>query len=69
MGWIGWLPEQALAADVNAVIIAIEGRVEMLNGIFGDPKKAKGKKRPITARTWKAVVKAHNTVMKRRKNG
>lgn len=35
MGWLGWSPDQALDADVNAIIVAHRGRVAMLNAVFG----------------------------------
>jgi len=31
MGWLGWGPDIALAADVNCILIAMEGKVEMMN--------------------------------------
>lgn len=30
MGWLGWTEAQALSADVNAIAIAYEGRLDML---------------------------------------
>jgi hypothetical protein len=38
LGWLGWTEEQALAADVNAIIIAHKGRMSLLETIFGKPK-------------------------------
>src|SRR5690606_10932068 len=29
LGWLGWTEEQALAADVNAIQVAYEGRLDM----------------------------------------
>lgn len=44
MGWLGWSEPQALAADVNSVILALEAKREMLAACYGDGKP-KGKKR------------------------
>lgn len=35
MGWVGWTEEQALSADVNAIEVAMRGKVAMLQQIFG----------------------------------
>lgn len=35
MGWLGWSEEQALSADVNAIAVAMQGRVAMLRAVFG----------------------------------
>lgn len=45
MGWLGWTPDQAMGADVNAIIIALEGRHEMLGAIFGTKEKPGESKR------------------------
>jgi hypothetical protein len=58
MGWLGWTPDVCLAADVNIIQIAIEGRIEMLGQIFGSGKSEKPQ--PITAASWKAMVGNHN---------
>jgi hypothetical protein len=38
MGWLGWSEEQTLDASMPAIILAYEGRVDMINAIFGGPK-------------------------------
>lgn len=53
MGWLGWTPEAALAADVNLILLALEGREDMLKAIFGDASEGKGKKGPVTANRWR----------------
>lgn len=30
MGWLGWTEQQALCTDVNSIMIAMEGKLEML---------------------------------------
>lgn len=44
MGTLGWTEDQTLDADMNAIILAHEGRWDMINeglrAIFGDPKPA-----------------------------
>lgn len=30
MGWLGWTEPQALATDVNSIMIAMEGKLEMM---------------------------------------
>ncbi|RVD66407.1 hypothetical protein [Mesorhizobium sp. M7A.F.Ca.ET.027.03.2.1] len=35
IGWLGWSEEQALASDVNAIMVGYEGRCDMLRSIFG----------------------------------
>ncbi len=44
MGWLGWTEEQALAADVNAIVVAHRGRVAMLKAVFGSSEEAPGDK-------------------------
>ncbi|MER8999993.1 hypothetical protein NKJ52_20655 [Mesorhizobium australicum] len=45
MGWLGWTEEQTLRADVNAILVGLDGRGDMissvLRAVFGeDPKLA-----------------------------
>lgn len=45
MGWLGWTEEQTLRADVNAILVGLDGRGDMissvLRAVFGeDPKPA-----------------------------
>lgn len=39
MGWLGWTEEQTLATTIPAIILAYEGRMDMLRSIFGGNKK------------------------------
>lgn len=38
LGWMGWTEQQSLDMDVNALVIAQEGRFEFLETIFGSSK-------------------------------
>lgn len=51
MGWLGWTEEQALQTDVNSIMVAMEGRLEMLY--------PQGEKRSIES-DFKDFVKQHN---------
>lgn len=42
MGWLGWPPDQALAADVNLVSMAIAAKVDLLIMQSGGKKEADG---------------------------
>lgn len=35
LGWLGWTEDAALAADVNAILVAHRGRAAMLGAVFG----------------------------------
>lgn len=63
MGWLGWTEKEALETDVNAIMVAMEGKLEMLN-----PKLAKRPKATF-AQKWREFAKGHNAVMKAKKNG
>lgn len=39
LGWLGWTEEQALKADVNAILIAQEGRIDMFCAVGWMKKK------------------------------
>ncbi|MGY3330126.1 hypothetical protein ACVILI_003143 [Mesorhizobium sp. USDA 4775] len=43
MGWLGWTEEQTLRADVNAILVGLDGRGDMISSIlravFGEPDK------------------------------
>jgi hypothetical protein len=58
MGWLGWTPEVALAADVNAVRMALQSRSKLLEAIFGSPDRPRrGKK---VAAKFKEFAAQHN---------
>lgn len=61
MGWLGWSEPQALEADVNSILIAIEGKLELMY------PNIKEKTKPATfAQRFHAFVKDHNTSFKAR---
>lgn len=60
LGWIGWPPDIVMQTDVNIIEMALRGREGMLSAIFGSPKGKKGKKGPVTAKTFHDFVKRHN---------
>jgi hypothetical protein len=64
MGWLGWTAEQALATDVNLVIMALDSRTDLISLIYGDgkPRSTKKKKKP-TAADFKAWKEQHNRGM------
>jgi hypothetical protein len=35
LGWLGWTEPEAMAADVNAIAVAMKGRFAMLRAVFG----------------------------------
>ena len=35
MGWLGWSEEQTLSSDVNAILVGMRGKVQMLRAVFG----------------------------------
>jgi hypothetical protein len=35
LGWLGWTEEEALVADVNAILVAHAGKLDMLRIAFG----------------------------------
>jgi hypothetical protein len=59
MGWLGWTPEVALAADVNLIEMALSSRSDLLKTIFGSGEKEKPKGK-LTARGFKAFAARHN---------
>lgn len=39
-GWLGWPPAVALATPIPQILVAVEGRLDMLRAIFGSGKEA-----------------------------
>lgn len=56
MGWLGWTPEVALQTDVNVLILALDGKTDMLEMIYGSGKSDRGRKgkKGVTADRFKA---------------
>lgn len=64
MGWLGWMPDTALGADVNLVLMALASKRDLISVIYGDGGRA-SKKRKVTADEFKARVAAHNRALDR----
>lgn len=69
MGWIGWTEEQTLATDIRSIVLAYEGRLEMLRHIFGSGEPSEGdapsqepieEAAPISQESMMAIFRAHN---------
>lgn len=67
MGWLGWPPDQVLAADVNAVEMALNARVDLLGKIFGDGKSQSKKPASVTAQNFRDIARSHNDNWRRGK--
>lgn len=59
LGWLRWPPSEALAADVNAIMLGYEGDCARLQVISGTKKQ--GRQAPFDFRSFAA---AHNAVLK-----
>jgi hypothetical protein len=66
MGWLGWSERQALGADVNSIMLALEGRAEFVNETLIAAGFVRPKHRPIPrqnmAARFKAFAKEHNAL-------
>jgi hypothetical protein len=60
MGWLGWPPDQTMAADVNIVRIAIDAKIDLLQMVYGSGKKSKANTVPMTSDNFRAMAKSHN---------
>lgn len=54
-GWLGWNPGEALAAPIPMIEAAIEGRVELLQAIFGGGKTKPKATHPLTPAAFDVV--------------
>lgn len=54
MGWLGWTEQQALGTDVNSIMIAMEGKLEMLY------PEIRGRKAVTATAKFKSFVKSNN---------
>ena len=57
MGWLGWTEEQTLQTTIPALELAIAGRSEMINAIFGggSDKPSPTSKRHLTPELFDAL--------------
>lgn len=65
-GWLGWTQRETLRTDVNYVLAAVSGRVDMLNKLFGGPEDPPKPKRP-TKEAFKQFVMVNNALMRKGK--
>lgn len=63
MGWLGWNERDSLDTDVNSILIAMEGRLDMM---YPEAKEQADRKKAIPNR-FKAFAAAHNANLKERK--
>lgn len=63
-GWLGWSEDQALDADMTSIVLAYEGKVEMLKAVFGSSDDKKPPKAKPSAKKLKTFAKTHNAVTK-----
>ncbi|WP_126978537.1 hypothetical protein [Frigidibacter oleivorans] len=59
-GWLGWTPEVTLDATPAEIILAVKGRVQLVNAIFGS-EPAKAKQPADLAKRFRAVFGAFGT--------
>lgn len=57
MGWLGWSEQIAMASDVNSIMLAMEGKIEML---YPEAIKKKPLNREQFNSKFKAFVAQHN---------
>ncbi len=57
MGWLGWTEETVLQTTIPSIELALEGRAEMLNRIFGagEPEQPKVSARPFSLDLFDAL--------------
>jgi hypothetical protein len=60
LGWLGWTEDQLMDADLNAILVAYRGRVEMLKAIFGSSDDDSGSTKTPKPKDFKAFSKEHN---------
>ena len=60
MGWLGWTEPQAMDADVNSILLAMEGKLEMM---YPEIAQKRRKENSFAAR-FKNFAKDHNIKIK-----
>lgn len=59
MGWLGWTERESMEADVNAILIGMEGKIEMMY--------PQSKKKPVKfSDRFKDFAKSHNAAIRAR---
>lgn len=59
MGWLGWRPHETDTADVNDVLLALEGKIDLL-AMMGYVKRLERGTKADFGRDWQAFKKRHN---------
>lgn len=65
MGWLGWTERESLDTDVNSIMLAMEGKLEMM---YPEAKEKANRKKNIANR-FKAFAAEHNAIMEKNQNG
>ncbi len=55
MGWLGWTERDALSTDVNSIMVAMEGKLEMMYPAIKEQSSS-----GVNAGAFKDFVKTHN---------
>lgn len=64
MGWLGWTEREALDTDVNSIMIAMEGKLDMM---YPEAREKANRKKTVANR-FKAFAAANNA-SKEKENG
>ena len=65
MGWLGWTERDALNTDVNSIMIAMEGKLDMMY----PEAREKAKRKLSVGDKFKAFAAEHNANWEKRNNG
>lgn len=65
MGWLGWTERESLDTDVNSIMIAMEGKLEMMY----PQAKEKAQKKKSAPERFKAFAAANNAKQEQKTNG
>lgn len=60
MGWQNWTWDYVRREDVNILRLALSGKTELLQSIFGDATKDQRPSRPITPARFADFARRHN---------
>jgi hypothetical protein len=57
-GWLGWTEEETLNTSLSGILLAYEGRLDMLDSIFGTGKSDKKSLVPATPQNIKKAMRS-----------
>lgn len=69
MGWLGWSEREAMEADVNSVLMALDRRAELLKMIFGGKDADEGEGQDLTVNRVKSFAATQKALWKGRNIG